>query len=223
MKVHFKRVSDNKKTGKIPVTMTERRSCPTGCALRGAGCYAENFPIVLHWRRVESTGLEWGELCQQIKELPPGQLWRHNVAGDLPHTDGVIDAQAMRKLTQANKGRRGFTYTHHDIKNTNNARVIADCNSAGFTVNLSAESLQQADALAALNVAPVVVVVPEDAPKLQHTTSGRAVVVCPATYRKDVTCESCGLCAISARRCIVAFPVHGIKKRYATIAIKAKV
>jgi hypothetical protein len=203
--------------------MTERRSCPTGCALRGAGCYAENFPIVLHWTRVESTGLEWPELCQQIKGLPNNQLWRHNVAGDLPHTDGAIDAQRMRELVAANKGRRGFTYTHHSTNIPSNVKVIADCNAQGLTVNLSAESLQQADALAALDIAPVVVVVPEDAPKLQHTTSGRAVVVCPATHRKDVTCESCGLCAISARRCIVAFPVHGIKKRYATIAIKAKV
>jgi len=222
MRIHFKRVSDNKKTGAIPVTMTERASCPSSCPLKGAGCYAENFPIVLHWRRVESTGLEWGELCEKVSGLPPGQLWRHDVAGDLPHNRGVIDAQAMLELASANKGRKGFTYTHHRVDNAQNAQILADCNAAGLTINLSAESLQQADALAALDIAPVVVVVPEDASRLQHTADGRAVVGCPATYRKDVTCESCGLCAITSRRCIVAFPVHGVKKRYATIAISAR-
>jgi len=29
--------------------------------------------------------------------------------------------------------------------------------------------------------------------------------------------------AIATRRCIVAFPVHGVKKRYATIAISVRV
>ena len=45
----------------------------------------------------------------------------------------------------------------------------------------------------------------------QTTPDGRRVVVCPATYRDDVNCKSCGLCQ-KARDVIVGFPAHGARK-----------
>ena len=41
MKIHFIAVSQNAKTGPIPVSITERASCWPGCALYENGCYAE--------------------------------------------------------------------------------------------------------------------------------------------------------------------------------------
>lgn len=38
---------------------------------------------------------------------------------------------------------------------------------------------------------------------------------CPATYRDDVTCATCGLCASTTRKVIVGFPAHGAAKRAA--------
>ena len=46
----FTRRSSNVKTGAIPTTMSERDSFPESCTLKGNGCYAENFPLVLHWK-----------------------------------------------------------------------------------------------------------------------------------------------------------------------------
>jgi hypothetical protein len=116
----------------------------------------------------------------------------------------------------ANVGRRGFTYTHHNVlQSEHNRASIRAANAAGFTVNASANNLRHADQLAALDVAPVVAVLPSTVHgnvKIE-TPEGRRVVVCPATYRDDVTCQSCKLCAVRDRKVIVGFPAHGGARR----------
>ena len=54
MKVLFIPVSQNAKTGPIPVSITERASCWPGCTLYENGCYAESCALVIHWHRVSS-------------------------------------------------------------------------------------------------------------------------------------------------------------------------
>lgn len=76
-------------------------------------------------------------------------------------------------------------------------------------MNLSADSLEHADELAALDLAPVVCVLPSDARKPTKTPQGRHVSVCPAAVRDDVTCASCGICAVPGRKAIIGFPAHG--------------
>ena len=206
----------------MPVTMTESTSCPSNCPLKGSGCYAEAGMVALHWRRVskgEQAG-SYAEMLDQIQALPKGTLWRHNVAGDLLHNAETIDASALEALTSANKGRKGFTYTHHRIEGSDavsrsNWAAIDKANTNGFTVNLSANSLDHADILASLEAGPVVSIVPIDHPKLSYTPAGRSVVICPAVTSDDVTCSNCGLCQNQNRRSIVAFPVHGSGKKKA--------
>lgn len=213
-------VSRNAKTGPIPVSTTSAETCPTSCPFNNkGGCYAGNGPLNLFWQKVTARklGVAWDEFTKQVSKLSKGVLWRHNQAGDLPG-DGIdIDIAAMLKLIKANKGKRGFTYTHYDaLGNDNNAEIIAQANKAGFTVNLSANNLDHADKLAALNIAPVAVVLPSTVHgnvKLA-TPEGRKVIVCPATYRDNVSCASCGLCALQ-RDAIVGFPAHGVQKRKA--------
>jgi hypothetical protein len=220
--VKFTRVSSNSKTGPIPVTMTESSSCPSNCPLKGSGCYAETGMVALHWRRVskgEQAG-SYADMLAQIQALPRGTLWRMNVAGDLLHNAETIDASALEALTSANKGRKGFTYTHHRIEGSDavsrsNWASIDKANTNGFTVNLSANSLEHADTLAELQAGPVVSIVPIDHPKLSFTPAGRPVVVCPAVTSDNVTCSNCGLCQNQNRRSIVAFPVHGSGKKKA--------
>jgi hypothetical protein len=48
MKVHFIAISQNAKTGPIPVSIIERASCWPGCALYENGCYAETGALALH-------------------------------------------------------------------------------------------------------------------------------------------------------------------------------
>ncbi|PTT35473.1 hypothetical protein DBR23_23500 [Acidovorax sp. HMWF018] len=207
---HFTRASGNAKTGPIPVTTTSADSCPPTCSFKGNGCYAESGPIALHWKAV-SAGKRGGtldELCAKIRELPRHQLWRMNQAGDLPVTKpGQISAGALRKLLAANKGRRGFTYTHHK-PTAANRRLVAEANAAGFTVNWSAETLEQADEYADLHSGPVVCVLPADQLTPVRTPAGRLVTICPAVTG-NTDCLNCGICQQRDRQAIVGFPAHG--------------
>lgn len=216
--VHITPKSSNKKTGPIPTTVTSDNSCPSVCPLRDQGCYAQSGPLAIHWRKTSSgeRGNDWDNLCETVEKFPEDQVWRHNVAGDLPHDDQVIDASKLSELVDANTGRRGFTYTHHDMSIPANVEAVRDANARGFTINLSANSPEHADELADLNAGPVVTVVSEfvEGKKLE-TPAGRRVVVCPATYRDDTSCATCKLCALTDRKVIIGFPLHGSRRRVA--------
>jgi len=215
--------STNKKTGPIPVSTTSANTCPNDCPFKGNGCYADGYPLKGRWDEV-TRGERGGRLeafCDQVADLPENQLWRHNQAGDLPG-DGVhIDVTAMSKLVAANKGKRGFTFTHYNPKRgPTNAAVIEAANKDGFVVNLSANNLNHADELAALDIGPVATVLPADFNARKTTTpQGRRVAQCPATY-KDTTCAECGLCAKRDRKVIVGFPAHGNNKRKASAIVE---
>jgi len=207
---HLVRVSRNRKTGPIPVTTTSANSCPPNCSFKGNGCYAESGPLAIHWRAVSAgaRGSTFDELLQEIRTLRRHVLWRHNQAGDLtPEAPGVIDAGKLTRLAMANRGRRGFTYTHYPLTPDNQAPIL-HANRLGFTVNLSAETLVQADAYADLGIAPVVVVLPQGLTKPIRTSAGRQVIVCPASTGNS-DCLNCGLCQQRDRAAIVGFPAHG--------------
>ena len=215
---HLTRRSGNGKTGKIPVTTTSAESCPDSCPLKaGNGCYGELSYQGMHWGKVtrRERGGTLAELCGTIKALPDGQLWRHNVSGDLPGQDNKIDMAALRKLVTANIGKRGYTYTHYPMADTDNRVSVEWANLQGFTINLSANNLTHADNLADLGIAPVVTLLPADQVSNTVTPDGRTVIVCPATYKKRVTCESCGLCQKQGDDLIKGFPVHGSKSKAA--------
>ena len=211
------RPSDNGKTGVMYTTMSESKTCPVVCPMLEA-CYARaHNRINDHWTKVDRgvRGGSWAELCERVAKLKAGSLWRHNVAGDLPHTDEVIDADAVSQLVAANAGRRGFTYTHHDMTIPANVDTVQAANAGGFTVNLSANNPAHADELADLAVAPVVTVLPEDAPATSYTPAGRRIIVCPAVQTEGVTCLSCKLCTKADRTVVIGFPVHGVRKKLA--------
>ena len=172
----------------------------------------------MHWAKVTrgERGDNWTTFCNSVESLPLGQLWRHNQAGDLPGLGDAIDVRALSELVSANVGKKGFTYTHKPLANERNREAIRKANAKGFTINLSANNLAHADTLADLGIAPVVTVLPTDTEgKTLNTPKGRKVIVCPATYRDDITCKSCGLCQKN-RAAIVGFPAHGVSKKRAS-------
>jgi hypothetical protein len=239
--VYYTPKSSNGKIGPIPVSTITADTCWQGCALMKDGCYAKGGPVSILWTAVteHSPGavwhnkqgarfqsLPWNRYCYEIAQLPIGQQWRHGQAGDLPGVNQTIDAPALRKLVRANKGKRGWTYTHKPVlasetvtasEAATNRKAIAHANANGFTINLSANSLSEVDGLLALGIAPVAVVLPAEVHGKQdiHTAKGTRVVVCPATYRDDITCKDCMLCQ-RQRDCVVGFPAHGASKRKAS-------
>ena len=218
LRVHLTPKSANEKTGPIPVSTTSAATCPPDCPFNNAqGCYAGSGPLKLHWDLVTrgDRGDCFADFCDKIAALPPGQLWRHNQAGDLPGDGLELDGAALGDLVKANIGRRGFTYTHYNPRQGNNAAYIKGCNTWGFTVNLSANTPEHADDLAALNLGPVVTLLPADQKENTTTPGGRNIVVCPAAIREGISCATCKLCAISNREAIIGFPAHGTQHKKA--------
>lgn len=216
--VHLTPKSANVKTGPIPVSTTSAATCPPDCPFNNKnGCYASSGPLALHWAAVTSgaRGTSWNQFCDDIASLPEGQLWRHNQAGDLPGNGLEINGAALGDLVKANKGRRGFTYTHYNPANGKNAAYIKGANDWGLTVNLSANTPDHADDLAALDIAPVVTVLPIDQKENSYTPGGRKIVVCPATIRDGISCATCKLCAVRDRSVIIGFPAHGTSAKKA--------
>ena len=236
--VHLTPKSNNRKVGKIPVSTTSADTCPDDCPFKKNGCYADGGPLAMHWAKVtdRQRGVTWPIFIGMIRDLLPDTLWRHNQAGDLPGQNNKLDATACFRLTDANTGKRGFTYCHYDVLySSHNRNVIEQMNKMSFVVNLSGNSLDHADKLADLDIAPVTTVLPIEYERTSTkgewtetlaeykqridirnvtTPSGRKVTVCPATYMDDVSCETCQLCA-RLRDAIVGFPAHGNGKKKA--------
>ena len=207
---HFVRTSSNTKTGKIPVVYSERKTCPPSCAHYRTDCYAEDYFVRMTWDKVAARGGSLSALTDNIRALPEGQLWRMNVAGDLPGDGETVDPAALGEIVAANIGRRGFTYTH---KFEGDAITWArHATEWGFTVNLSADDAGMADELSAHGL-PVVCIVPTDTPERTRTPKGRDIVICPAQSRDGVTCETCGLCQKANRAVIVGFRAHGSRSK----------
>lgn len=222
--VHLTLKSRNEKVGPIPVSTTSAKTCPSDCPFKKSGCYADGGPLALFWGKVtrEDAGTDWDSFCGQVAALPEGQLWRHNQAGDLPGDGKQIDNKAVEALVEANRGRKGFTYTHYDvIQNSINYATVQWANNSGFAINLSGNNIAHADKLAALKIGPVVCVVPEDHPEHSQTASGRKVVVCPEQTGKAKSCAECKLCQKVDRAVIVAFRAHGVSKKKAIAIAQA--
>lgn len=221
--------SANIKTGAIPVSMSDSATCPDACPFKSNGCYAAQGPMNWIWKaldrgtmnrkgKVYNFGIQWDGLLLAVSSLAQGIFWRHNQAGDLKGENNQIDSHALRQLVGANKGKRGFTYTHKPVLDRQgefakaNREAIAHANSNGFTVNLSGNNLAHADELKALGIGPVVAIVPDTFEGTKGTTpAGNRFVVCPAQTKEGTTCKDCQLCQ-KQRSVIVAFKSHGMGK-----------
>jgi hypothetical protein len=219
----FTTASRNAKLGPMGASYSPEDTCPLSCPLKNSGCYSEAGPSYLQWKKTRNTetSISWDEFLIKVRKIEAGRCFRHNVAGDLASDGTNIDLEKLDELVKANRGRRGFTYTHHPLANPGEQEAVAAANARGFTINLSADSLQEADRKAELGVAPVVTLLPSDGPvKDLRTPGGRKVIVCPnVTHGK--TCLECKLCAIPDRVAAIGFPSHGTRKRLVDAIIAA--
>ena len=144
------RMSNNKKLGVIPCSTSEATTCPDSCPFKSKGCYASaGFYTSQHWKKIteHERGTNWQEFCKNIASLPIGQLWRHNVAGDLlkdPNNKDNINLKELKELIKANKGPKGYTYSHYSL-NEHNKAALLEANRKGFTINASCETLEAVD------------------------------------------------------------------------------
>ena len=118
-------------------------------------------------------------------------------------------------MGKAAKHTRGWTYTHYDMEDNPNAEVVRDMNElGGLVVNMSADTLTQADTYYQLGVGPVVTILPKDARSRGNKTPGGVpITVCPAQEGEEMNCSRCMLCQKKDRIVIVGFRAHGIASK----------
>lgn len=213
MTLKYSLSAGNSKTGAMLLVRSPRSTCPDACLLKGNGCYAENFPLVLHWMKQETTGVDFATVLYAVRTLPKGSIWRLFEAGDFePSSENpeLISSQQVISLIAANKDKRGFGYTHYPV--LPNLEVLQLMNASGLTINVSADSLEQAKLYFELGL-PTTLVVAEKTPK-DVTVDGVRIVVCPnqSTPSKP-TCLQCQMCQKPDRDYVIGFRAHGSKKR----------
>lgn len=178
-----------------------------------------NGPLNIHWNKITNgeRGVNLADFCDIVSALPSDQMWRHNQAGDLAGDGDTIDREALLELARANAGRPVICYTHKPL-NKPNIEAIREARELGFNIVISTQSPEQAHYYGF----PAATVLPSSMAKDENETEaayrarvGRETIVCPATYRDDVSCASCGLCARLHPGTTIGFPVHGAGKKKA--------
>jgi len=219
-KEHFNltMASQNRKLGPMPTTFGPRTTCPDSCPLKANGCYASAGYMNMIWNRVDKgeAGTQWPEFLKTLKTIESGRIWRYGTTGDLPGHKDVIDTQRLQGLVDANRGKMGYTYTHYPMTKAANRSAVRKANDGGFVINVSANSLDQADRLSKYGL-PMVALVPKETPNTFVTKQGLHGIVCPA-QTSHLTCQACKLCARSQRATcapgtpgspIIGFRAHG--------------
>lgn len=213
MQLKYSLSAGNSKTGAMLLVRSPRSTCPDSCGLKGNGCYAYNFPIVMHWIKQETTGVDFSAVLYAIRTLPKKSIWRLFEAGDFESSSEnpeLISPTQVVSLLAANQGKRGFGYTHYPV--LPNLEVLQLMNSSGLTVNVSADTFEQAKLYRSLGL-PTTLLVSENHPK-DKVVDGVRVVVCPnqSTPSKP-TCLQCQMCQVVDRDYVIGFRAHGTKKR----------
>ena len=189
--IRFIQQSSNRHLGPIPATYAGRETCPGDCALRGF-CYAEGWPIRLHWDRVPQYAIPYSELCLHIRRLGRSQLWRQCVTGD-------TELEYLPELAHANRGRPVICFTHHKpVGDT--LDLFRESVAGGFNINLSADNVAHADTLSDTGLS-VATLIPQDTPNVSYTPAGRKIVACP----DKLNCSRCGMCSRTDRGVIIGF------------------
>jgi len=213
-------ISTNAKTGPIPAFMSAQSTCPDTCKLKGNGCYAENFPMSLAWKRVQDEGEEFSKIALKIRASGAAKF-RAFTAGDMPHSRGKIDKAFAAELIALAKSVPMICYTHHRVDDTktgeHNRAVIKSARRFGAAINSSADDWQDVDKRMAQGL-PVVTVLPEGTTESVKTAAGNTIRVCPARLPDSaVTCANCKLCQNPDRTYAIGFPVHGARRRVINI------
>ena len=211
-KIWFVPKSGNTKTGIMSVTYTDEGSCPARCPFKHNGCYAENFPCCMQWKKTEQKGCTPNQLANVVKNSAHTEIVRHNVAGDLAKNhSNYIDSDLVNALIKAYKGLKAYTYTHTSIVKEN-IEIVLNAMKEGFVINFSTESVE--DCKKAMQAGCNAVIACNSMSKNVVVKDGIKIVRCPATYKENVHCVNCGLC-MKQRDFAVAFPVHGNGKNKA--------
>ena len=220
--VHLSKTS-NKKLGKgVYASTSSANTCPLTCGMYNK-CYAKKGPQSWHWNKVnnQQRGTDWDTFCTQVEQLKPNTLFRHNVSGDLPTINNVLDTVSLDKLQCAvvNSGVRFYTYTHWH-SGLANQDVLKRFSQPNFVINLSTEKPLEAfnfkqkgfDVVITntkvFDLAVETLKTHKQPAKITNNGESVKVIPCPEQYTNSATCANCKLCTRSNRDFVIAFKEH---------------
>jgi hypothetical protein len=194
-----------------------RATCPTSCALRDKGCYAQGGNVALHVRRLDTQAGEMTPIQAARYEaatiddswgrgrVPEGQLLRLHVSGDARTVGAARTLAAAAARWIARGGRGVWSYTHA-------WKAVRRGDWGPVSVLASVESPTDALAARERGYAPAIVVPAFPSGAKSWESHGVRWIPCPA-QAGDRTCEECRLCvndeALLARGAGIAFEAHG--------------
>lgn len=220
--------SKNAKIGDVSATYASiDGSCPSDCAHRDSGCYAQLGNVGIHVNRLDKANqkvsgkrsrqdaravarAEAREIKAAIADGLDTRPLRVHVAGD------CRTPSAAREIASAVEGwsKPVWSYTHAwkavDRENWGRVSVLASVDRAE-DMPLAFER----------GYAPAIVTESHPADGKAYTRAdGVKVIPCPNQTR-DVTCVQCGLCMnagkLHAMRAAIAFAAHGVAKKRLTV------
>lgn len=215
--------SKNAKVGLASATyVSVEASCPTDCAQRDAGCYAQMGNVGIHVRRMDRSSTEQHKKNARIAANAEAKLLQAAIAKNehtLPlrlHVSGDCRTPSAAKIVSSAASRwknRVWTYTHSW------KRVPR---SAWGKVSVLASVDCPADIPKAVErgYAPAIIVPEHTSPRAQEMY-GVKFIPCPAQTKEHVNCVSCGLC-LNANRLHkdgfgISFAAHGPAKTKLTV------
>ena len=217
MYYHLNPVSNNRKTGPMPVATISSDSCTRHCPYKDKECYALYHFLGMFWKKLSKGEIrkstDWNGFIRDVKYHCRLKMWRYGQAGELPGDGDNLDREKCLELALANRRvkAKGMCYTHYPITKKN-AEVVRMMNTLGFVVNFSADSRAEVDQAIALGC-PVVTVADHRRRKPIKTADGNHVACCPNAIDKRIQCMTCRICWKSDRKVAIYFPGHGQWKK----------
>ena len=216
--------SHNVKVGRVSATYVSQESCPTSCAFKGSGCYAESGATAFTTRRLNRASalidltpetIADSE-AREIRKLTGKLPLRVHVVGDCQTDESARTVSAAMAEHRAKHGQMAWTYTHawRNVKRESwgDESVLASCETPDDVRDATERGYATC------------IVVDEHVSRKVYDMGGIKVLPCPQEGSEGkVTCASCGLCArggtLRAKGLTVGFAAHSAQVSKAKAAI----
>lgn len=212
--------SKNVKVGDVSATYASiDGSCPSDCAQKGAGCYAQTGNVGIHSNQMNAVNrlrtrqdarevarVEARAINQAVDKGLNTRPLRLHVSGDCRTTSA---AKTLSKAASRWK-LPVWSYTHAwkrvERKAWGNVSVLASVDKAE-DIALAFER----------GYAPAIVTGPHPANGKAYMLGDFKVIPCPAQTRSESKCDTCKLCwnadKLHAMKAIIGFEGHGVQKK----------
>ncbi len=216
--------SNNVKVGDVSATYASiDGSCPSDCAQKGAGCYAQTGNVGIHSNQMNKISREWKrqdarevarEEARAINSAIEKKLdirpLRLHVSGDCRTTSA---AETLSKAA-SRWSKPVWSYTHA-------WKRVARKAWRNVSVLASVDRHEDMKLAFERGYAPAIITA-------SHPSNGKAymmgdvkVIPCPAQTREGTKCDTCKLCwnadKLHAMHAAIAFEGHGVQKKRLTV------